>query len=72
MRGYPTLKLINKGMMYDFSGPRSKESLEMFVKTGFMNQEGKMAPHLKPEHIPMTEPMMDMAAGTATGIETEL
>ena len=44
----------------------------MFVKTGFMNQEGKMAPHLKPEHIPMTEPMMDMAAGTATGIETEL
>ena len=67
VRGYPTLKLINKGMMYNFAGPRSKESIEMFVKTGFMNQEGKLAPRLKPEEeeeeeeeeeAPMAEPMM--------------
>ena len=63
--------------MYDFSGPRSKEAIEMFVKTGFMNQEGKTAPRMMMEEESdmmendMMEPMMDMGAA-ASGMETEL
>jgi thioredoxin domain-containing protein 5 len=44
IRGFPTLKFIRHGLVYDYKGDRSFEALVEFARQGYINAEGSPVP----------------------------
>ncbi len=48
---YPTIYFVSEGNIYEFSGPRSAESISAFYKEGYKNTQGVSIQEIKTQKI---------------------
>eukprot|EP00742_Colponemidia_sp_Colp-10_P004521 GILJ01004826.1.p1 GENE.GILJ01004826.1~~GILJ01004826.1.p1 ORF type:complete len:239 (+),score=20.50 GILJ01004826.1:33-719(+) len=44
IKSFPTIKFLRKGSVYDYNGPRTKDSLIQFARDGYQQVEGQKIP----------------------------